>query len=83
VEKSSRRGKIFYGCNRYPDCDYAVWDYPVAKECPECGSKILVKKNTRARGEHLACPAKGCKYWEKIDGEDEKLRSQVDKDECT
>ena len=83
VEKSSRRGKIFYGCNRYPDCDYAVWDYPVAKECPECGSKILVKKNTRARGEHLACPAKGCKYWEKIDEEDEKLRSQVDKDECT
>jgi DNA topoisomerase-1 len=75
VEKSSRRGKIFYGCNQYPSCTYAVWDYPVAKECPECGSKILVKKNTKARGEHLACPAKGCKYWEKIDEEDEKLRS--------
>jgi DNA topoisomerase-1 len=72
VEKSSRRGKIFYGCNQYPTCTYAVWDYPVERECPECGSKILVKKTTKARGEHLACPEKGCKYWKKTKEEDEK-----------
>ena len=66
VEKSSRRGKIFYGCNRYPECDYALWNPPVAKECPECGSKVLVQKNTKTRGEHLACPVKGCKYWEEM-----------------
>ncbi|MBT8764170.1 type I DNA topoisomerase [Desulfohalobiaceae bacterium Ax17] len=67
VERSSRRGKIFYGCDQYPECTYAVWDFPVERECPECGSKILVKKTTKARGEHLACPEKGCRYWEKIE----------------
>ncbi|MFO7816694.1 MAG: type I DNA topoisomerase [Thermodesulfobacteriota bacterium] len=62
VERSSKKGKIFYGCSKYPDCTYATWDYPVNKKCPECGSPILVLKNTKARGEHLACPQKGCNY---------------------
>ena len=65
VEKTSRRGKVFYSCSTYPKCDYAVWDYPVAKPCPLCGSKILVRKETKARGVHLACPVKECGYWEK------------------
>ncbi len=67
VEKGSRRGKIFYGCDQYPKCDYAVWNYPVNKKCPECGSKILVRKSTKTRGEHEACPEKACKYWEKVE----------------
>ncbi len=67
VEKSSRRGKVFYACNQYPQCDYAVWDWPVDKPCPECGSKILVRKTTKSRGTHLACPEKGCKYWKPLE----------------
>ncbi len=67
VEKSSKRGKVFYACNRYPKCTYAVWDYPVQEACPECGSPILVTKTTKARGEHLACPVKGCSYTREID----------------
>ena len=70
VEKSSRRGKVFYACNRYPQCDYAVWDWPVAEHCPDCDSKILVKKSSKARGTYLACPEKGCKYWRKLDEEE-------------
>jgi len=62
VEKSSRRGKIFYACNQYPKCDYATWDWPVKGPCPQCGFPILVRKNTKARGEHLACPQKGCSF---------------------
>lgn len=62
VERGSKKGKVFYGCSKYPDCTYALWDLPVKKECPECGSPILVRKNTKARGEHLACPEKGCNY---------------------
>ncbi len=65
VEKGSRRGKVFYGCNKYPKCDYAVWNYPVSETCPECGSKILVRKSTKTRGDHVACPEKSCKYWYK------------------
>jgi DNA topoisomerase-1 len=71
VEKSSKRGKIFYSCDRYPQCDYAVWDWPVAEPCPKCGSKILVKKRTQAKGEHLACPEKSCRYTRPLDGGDE------------
>ena len=67
VEKTSRRGKPFYSCSKYPKCDYAVWDFPVAKPCPLCESKILVRKETKARGMHLACPVKDCGYWEKLD----------------
>jgi DNA topoisomerase-1 len=66
VEKTSRRGKVFYSCSTYPKCDYAVWDYPVAKPCPLCESKILVRKETKAKGAHLACPVKECGYWEKL-----------------
>ena len=67
VEKGSRRGKVFYGCDQYPKCDYAVWNYPVDEKCPECGSKILVRKSTKTRGEHVACPEKTCKYWYKLE----------------
>ena len=67
VEKTSRRGKPFFSCSKYPKCDYAVWDFPVAKPCPLCDSKILVRKETKARGVHLACPVKDCGFWEKLD----------------
>jgi len=67
VEKASRMGKIFYGCDQYPKCEYAVWNYPVDEECPKCGSKILVRKVTKTRGEHVACPEKACKFWYKLE----------------
>jgi len=62
VEKSSRYGKLFYSCSTYPKCDFAVWDWPVDEKCPECDSPILVKKQSKRYGEHLACPVKTCKY---------------------
>ena len=43
VEKKTKRGKIFYGCNHYPKCDYASWDKPV-KKCPQCGEIMFEKK---------------------------------------
>lgn len=64
VERSSRKG-TFYACSNYPKCKFAVWNYPVNKKCPKCGFNILVKKETKARGPYLACPNKGCRYWEK------------------
>ncbi len=70
VEKSSKRGKIFYACDQYPSCDFAMWAYPVQKTCPTCGSRVLGRKSSKARGEHLACPIKGCGYREEISGEE-------------
>jgi len=37
VEKRSRKGRVFYGCANYPECDFATWDKPVPQLCPECG----------------------------------------------
>jgi len=65
VERKSRRGKIFYGCSRYPECTFAIWDKPVAKECPECGANFLVEKTTKRQGAFCACMEKGCGYKEK------------------
>lgn len=62
VEKSSKRGKVFYSCSTFPKCDYATWDWPIAKPCPVCDSKILTIKTTKARGEHVACPEKSCRF---------------------
>lgn len=45
VEKRSRKGKIFYGCNNYPNCKTAYWDKPTGEKCPECGSMLTEKKN--------------------------------------
>lgn len=67
VEKSSRKGKVFYSCSTYPQCKFAVWDLPVDKPCPLCSSKILVRKESKTRGLHLACPVKECGFWEKIE----------------
>ena len=42
IEKTSRKGKVFYGCNHYPKCKNAFWDKPTGEKCPECG-KLLVE----------------------------------------
>lgn len=66
VEKKSKRGKIFYGCNRYPECTFATWDKPMAKNCPSCGAKFLLEKTTKKSGAVLYCMVKGCGYKESI-----------------
>jgi DNA topoisomerase-1 len=62
VEKSSKRGKIFYGCNRYPNCSFASWDRPVAVQCPLCGNAYMVEKTTKRDGTQHACPNRDCRH---------------------
>ncbi len=64
MEKHSKRGKLFFGCSRFPDCTFASWDKPVAKQCPECGSPYLVEKETKKEGKILKCPEKTCPHKE-------------------
>ncbi len=47
VEKKSRKGRLFYACNRYPECKYAVWNRPIDRACPRCGFPILIEKNKK------------------------------------
>lgn len=48
IEKKSKRGKIFYGCNNYPKCKTAYWDKPTGEKCPECGN-MLTEKNKKIK----------------------------------
>lgn len=61
IQRKSRYGKIFYGCDAYPNCDFAVWNEPIDEKCPECKS-ILTKKFTKRYGNNIVCSNKECKY---------------------
>lgn len=67
LEKTSKRGKVFYGCNRYPDCSFATWDKPVARACPACGAKILVERTTKKQGTLHSCLNPDCGFKERIE----------------
>ncbi len=54
VEKRSKRGRTFYGCNAYPDCDFASWTKPTPTPCPDCGS-LVVEKASKAKGNYQQC----------------------------
>ena len=60
IEKKSKHGKIFFGCNHYPDCSYALWDEPTGNTCPECG-ELLLKKNTK-NGLYEVCSNRTCSF---------------------
>ncbi len=59
VERKSKRGTIFFGCNKYPDCDFVLWNEPVDEKCPKCGS-LFVKKVLK-NGENIVCSKCGYK----------------------
>jgi DNA topoisomerase-1 len=61
VERRSKKGKTFFGCNRYPECDFVAWGKPLAEKCPDCGSSYLVEKWLKAGGV-AQCPNGECKY---------------------
>ena len=56
VEKRSRKGKVFYGCNQYPECKFASWDKPVEQVCTHCQAPMLYEKASR-----VGTPAMHCK----------------------
>ncbi len=64
VERKSKKGRKFYGCERYPTCDFVVWQKPVPeRHCPECGG-ILVEKKDKERGLLHTCIKEDCGFTE-------------------
>jgi DNA topoisomerase-1 len=57
TEKRTKKGKIFYACNRWPKCDFALWDRPSGKICPKCKSLLVETKRRQ-----IKCPNKECDY---------------------
>ena len=64
LKRRSRRGKIFYSCARYPDCDYALWYPPIDEPCPKCHWPMMMMKTTKRQGDEKVCPQKECGYHE-------------------
>ncbi|MBE3562165.1 MAG: type I DNA topoisomerase [Hydrogenibacillus schlegelii] len=60
VERRSKRGRVFYGCSRFPECDFTTWDRPHPAPCPECGG-LLVLKGRQGR-EVAVCTACGARF---------------------
>ena len=60
IQRKSKYGKIFYGCNKYPDCDFVSWNEPVKESCPECNS-YMFKKITKKESK-IMCSNNECGY---------------------
>lgn len=67
VERRSKKGRIFYGCNNYPRCRFAVWDKPLPEKCPLCGS-LMVQSSSR-KNPVKRCSQKECSYSEPLTAE--------------
>lgn len=67
LQRKSRKGKIFYSCGDYPKCDYALWNEPIDKSCPQCAWPILTVKESKKAGRQILCPHEGCGYSSKED----------------
>jgi len=55
TERRTKRGKSFWGCLRYPECDFSTWNRPVPETCPNCGWLGMEKKISKAEGETRKC----------------------------
>ena len=65
VIKRSKKGRKFYGCNNYPECDFVSWNEPVNKFCPQCGEILTTVQNRQ--GSYIKCSNSKCSYREKLD----------------
>jgi DNA topoisomerase-1 len=62
VERTSKKGRKFYGCNQYPKCRFAMWDEPFDGVCPDCGTPVLGIKHRKRGKTVLVCRRKGCGF---------------------
>ena len=79
VERRTRRGRVFYGCENYPDCDYTTWDTPQKETCEKCGSFLLKHHFKNGRG-MLYCSNDACetRIDHPINKELEKMRQRAE-----
>ncbi len=76
VERKSKRGTVFFGCDRYPDCDFVLWNEPTGETCPDCGS-LLVKKVLK-KGTTIECSNRSCGYKAPVQEAGETTESETD-----
>jgi len=60
TEKRTKKKKIFYGCDKYPDCDFALWDKPTGDRCAQCDSMMIEKYLKKTDETQVKCSNKEC-----------------------
>lgn len=60
IERRTRKGRTFYGCSNYPDCNFSVWNKPLPEKCPQCGSVMTETRKNKKRAGH--CTNKECGF---------------------
>ncbi len=66
MEKTSKKNRKFYGCERYPECDFVSWEMPITEKCPKCGSYMVKKRGKHGEEIHL-CANETCRYKETVE----------------
>ena len=61
LERISKKGRKFYGCEKYPECDFVSWDRPVNDRCPVCGSYMVLKRGPKDTVYHV-CASETCRH---------------------
>ena len=61
LERMSHKGRKFYGCEHYPECDFVSWDMPVREKCPVCGSMMVLKRGRKGAMAHV-CTNETCRH---------------------
>jgi DNA topoisomerase-1 len=67
VERKSKRGKTFYGCSRYPECDFVLWNKPISEACPVCNAPFTTLKTTKRTGTVRICANEECDFKEPVE----------------
>ena len=70
LEKTSRKGRKFYGCERYPECEFVSWEMPVADKCPKCGGYMVLKRGRKGETFHV-CANETCRERVLVQSEEE------------
>lgn len=79
VQKKSRYNRVFYSCNKWPTCTFALWDKPIQKMCPDCKFPLLTEKVTKKMGLMHKCCKKECGFIEVVDAEYGKAPTEPEK----
>lgn len=66
IKRSSRKGRVFYGCVNYPDCSFTSWDIPVDTPCPECGGRMIRRYDRKRDVSYVLCQNESCRHHEDL-----------------
>ncbi len=70
IRRTTRRGRVFFGCEKYPECDYTSWDMPVDDKCPVCGSPMVRKFDRKKDVAYNLCTNENCKHRQDVETEE-------------